>query len=51
MILGLRLCLPKQSVLVKSLAEEQKPLSNKVNKDFKNGPHQTKKLKKEKEIM
>ena len=32
MILGLRLCLPKQGVLVKSLAEEQKPLSNKVNK-------------------
>ena len=48
MILGLRLCLPKQGVLVKSLAEEQKPLSNKVNKDFKNGPHQTKKLKKKK---
>ena len=48
MILGLRLCLPKQSVLVKSLAEEQKPLSNKVNKDFKNGPHQTKTLKKKK---
>ena len=49
MILGLRLCLPKQGVSVKSLAEEQKPLSNKVNKDFKNGPHQTKNLKKKKE--